>query len=142
MSSTVVWPSIGGVRMASHFLGNGIQSNTASDRHLCLVRAGWDVPISRYGGKFGVGPRATKRSTVLESDSFSADKLSLAATAGVGEPAGEVVQRRREVGFVGGGVGVGQSAVRLDGVLDGGQALAAAAGVGKPVREVVQRHRE
>lgn len=33
-------PSIGGVRMASHFLGNGIQSNTACDRHLCLVRAG------------------------------------------------------------------------------------------------------
>jgi hypothetical protein len=24
MSSTVVWPSIGGVRMASHFLGTGM----------------------------------------------------------------------------------------------------------------------
>ena len=142
MSWTVVHPGFGGVGIASHFLENGIQSNTASDRHLCLVRAGYDVPISDTEANLGSVPRATKRSTVLEFDSFSADQLSLVPAAGVGEMIREVVQRRREVGFVGGGVGGGQPPADLGGVLAGGQGLVPAAGVTQIDREVVQRQRE
>src|SRR5664279_2126939 len=87
--------------------------------------------VTTRGGGVGGGQPPVDLGGVL------AGGQGLVPAAGVGQPDGEVVQRRREGGFVGGGVGGGQPPVDLDGVLDGGQALFPAAGLTQPVREVV-----
>ena len=63
-------------------------------------------------------------------DGFGAGGQRGVAVPGFGLIGGQVVQRRGEVGQVGGGVGLGQVVVDLDGFGDGGQRGIPVAGFG------------
>ena len=83
-----------------------------------------------------------RRGALQRADGGSPTPPDLVNVASVGELIGEVVQRHGEVGEVGGGVGLGEALVVLDGFGDGGQCPGSVPGLRLLDGEVVQRHGE